>query len=153
MADRVSRLMKATKSDEAPVPEYIWNEAILRGLSFTPHQEAVAWPKALNGFRTWMLCWWKRNLQQDFHRWTRDRSDVWKGARVVTELVDQKGVMGGGELNGDEVMINNAMPLAEDAMDEAKAPGRYVWLQEGRRWYQMWWRWRHKAHKVSIISA
>ena len=46
MADRVARLMKATKSDEAPVPEYIWNEAILRGLSFTPQQEAAAWPKA-----------------------------------------------------------------------------------------------------------
>jgi hypothetical protein len=42
IADRVARLMKATKSDEAPVPEYIWNKATLRGLSFTPQQEAVA---------------------------------------------------------------------------------------------------------------
>jgi hypothetical protein len=33
MADRVARLMKATKSDEeAPVLEYIWNKAVLRGL-------------------------------------------------------------------------------------------------------------------------
>jgi hypothetical protein len=52
MAARVARLMKATKSDEAPVPEYIWNEAVLRGISITPQQEAVTWPKALNGFRT-----------------------------------------------------------------------------------------------------
>ena len=133
MTIRVARLMKATKSDEAPVPEYIWNEAILRGLSFTPQQEAAAWPKALNGFRTWMLCWWKRNLQQDFHRWTRDRSDVWKGAQVVTEVVDQKGVLDGDELDGDEVMVDNAMLVDQDALDDVKAPGRYVWTQEGRR--------------------
>ena len=73
-----------------------------------------------------MLCWWKRNLQQDFHRWTRDRSDVWKGAQVVNEVVEQKGVLDGDELDGDEVMVDNAMLVDQDALDDVKAPGRYV---------------------------
>ena len=153
MADRVARLMKATKSDEAPVPEYIWNEAVLRGISFTPQQEAATWPKALNGFRTWMLCWWKRNLQQDFHRWTRDRSDDWKGAQVVTRRIDQSEVLDGDDLDGDEVMEDNTISTNQDVVDTVEVPIRYVWTQEGRRWYQMWWRWRHKAHKVSISAA
>jgi hypothetical protein len=68
-------------------------------------------------------------------------------------MIDQKGVLDGDDLDGDEVMEDNAMSMDRDAVEEVKVPSRYVWTQEGRQWYQVWWRWRHKAHKVSIIAA
>jgi len=61
------RNQKATKSDDAPVPEYLWDRSIVddddprraEKLSFLVH------------FRQFALRWWKRHLTRDFLRWFR----------------------------------------------------------------------------------
>jgi len=53
---------KATKTDDAAVPEYLWD------LELTPTLD----PRIINkihGLRRFALRWWKYSLERDFFRW------------------------------------------------------------------------------------
>jgi hypothetical protein len=62
--DRESRNAKATKNDDAPVPEYLWDDAIVP--CGTPSKL-----KALPIIRTFALRWWWRHTTKDFLRWLK----------------------------------------------------------------------------------
>jgi len=62
---------KATKSDDAAVPEMVWSERIKIG----PHQRELNWDErsALQGFRRMGLLWWKRKLTRSFWVWLKQQ--------------------------------------------------------------------------------
>jgi hypothetical protein len=62
-ADRVARNSKATKNDDAQVPVYLWDEAIV------PDGDPLKLA-ALNIIRTFALCWWMRHTTREFLEWT-----------------------------------------------------------------------------------
>jgi hypothetical protein len=66
-ADRLSRNTKATKNDDAMVPEYLWDEAIVK--DGDPRKLI-----ALTHLRTFALRWWKRHTTEEFLKWLTLRS-------------------------------------------------------------------------------
>jgi hypothetical protein len=64
--DRISRNTKAAKNDDAEVPEYLWNEAIVSDGN-------VQKLFALTHLRTFALRWWKRHTTRDFLNWLSSR--------------------------------------------------------------------------------
>jgi len=61
-SDRVLRNTKATKNDDAEVPVYLWNEAIV--VDGDPTKLL-----ALDVIRHFALRWWKKHTTRDFLRW------------------------------------------------------------------------------------
>ncbi len=61
--EKIKRNAKATKNDDAPVPEYIWNEAIV------PDGDLVK-TSALDKIREFSLRWWKKHTTRDFLTWS-----------------------------------------------------------------------------------
>ncbi len=61
-SDRELRNTKATKNDDAEVPAYLWNEAIVQ--DGDPKKLA-----ALDVVRCFALRWWKKHTTKDFKNW------------------------------------------------------------------------------------
>jgi hypothetical protein len=72
--DREKRERKATKSDNAEVPEYLWEEHLLAD-SPTPWvvAERTKLRKAIRMLRTCMLRWWKNKVITAFISWVAYR--------------------------------------------------------------------------------
>ena len=68
-AVEAKRNLKATKADDAPVPEYLWNHEIVHPDS--PHYSIVL--AALSRLRNLLLRRWKWNLLREFMTWFRQR--------------------------------------------------------------------------------
>lgn len=64
IADAEHRNGKAAKNDDAPVPEYLWNDAIM--LNGDTHKI-----KALFPLRVFALHWWKRHVTKEFFKWLK----------------------------------------------------------------------------------
>jgi hypothetical protein len=64
--DRIERNTKAAKNDDAAIPEYLWNEAIL------PESNERSL-NALSHIRSFALRWWKRHTTRDFLLWRRHK--------------------------------------------------------------------------------
>lgn len=60
--DTQVRNAKAAKNDDAPIPEYLWDDAIV--LDGDPTKIS-----ALTAIRTFALRWWKRHTTRDFIKW------------------------------------------------------------------------------------
>jgi hypothetical protein len=63
MEQEQKRMQTATKSDDAEVPEHLWDSRIL------PHLLQGERTKILKPIRTLALRWWRRNLLRDFLKW------------------------------------------------------------------------------------
>ncbi|KAG7340358.1 hypothetical protein IV203_023901 [Nitzschia inconspicua] len=73
--EQKEREKAAVKHDDAQVPEYLWEEHMLRDFDWTTrHGEKRVWlptelaaiPGHLTALRRWALAWWKRNLRREF---------------------------------------------------------------------------------------
>ncbi len=64
--DRLTRNIKATKNDDAEVPVYLWNEAIV--LDGDPKKI-----EALDVLRSFALRWWRKHTTRDFLKWMSDQ--------------------------------------------------------------------------------
>ncbi len=64
--DRTTRNTKAAKNDDAEVPVFLWDEAII------PDGNASS-RRALNRLRCFALGWWKRRTTRDFLQWMKCR--------------------------------------------------------------------------------
>jgi hypothetical protein len=60
--NNIERNKRAVKSDDAEVPEYLWNQILV------PDGD-VAKLQALSQFRCFALRWWKRHLKREFVVW------------------------------------------------------------------------------------
>jgi hypothetical protein len=60
--DAKNRNAKAAKKDDVPIPEYLWDEAIVKDGDQLKIQ-------ALSVIRTFALRWWKRHTMRDFLNW------------------------------------------------------------------------------------
>ena len=60
-----TRNQKANKSDDAPVPEYLWD----RSIASDQDPSRAAKIAALTPLRQFALRWWKRHLTRDFLNW------------------------------------------------------------------------------------
>jgi hypothetical protein len=60
--ERVKRNEKATRADDAAVPEYLWNDRI-------PCSNEILKKEALKVIRRLVLRWWNRNLESEFFDW------------------------------------------------------------------------------------
>jgi hypothetical protein len=65
--DEFYRNQKATKSDNAPVPEYLWDRCVVRD-DDPAHSIKL---HALGVLRLFALRWWRRHLTRDFLSWCR----------------------------------------------------------------------------------
>jgi hypothetical protein len=118
--DRLARCelweRKATKSDDAAVPEYLWEEHLLRD-GPTPWTISEAdRPKlrsAMNLLRGRMLRWWKKGITTSFLVWTHDR---YKGLRA---------------------MSSSALSWVQ------RQYATFSWTDSGKDEYRAWWKHRH----------
>jgi hypothetical protein len=74
------RNAKATKSDDAEIPEYLWNETIF------PSGGARE-IKALNLLRDRVLRWWRKNLMKEFIKWFHDEHLTKNSEEVQSDLL------------------------------------------------------------------
>jgi hypothetical protein len=62
----LKRIQKVTKSDDAAIPEHLWNDRIMvHGLESSNH----SMKKVLDCIRGGALRWWRQRTLQDFLRW------------------------------------------------------------------------------------
>lgn len=87
--------ISATKSDDAKVPVYMWNEILIHDLQFKPNGIADDWNKALDVIRTFGLRRWKSNVTRGFIRWLLKRRERWIGKAVLKKqrLLDKEGTV------------------------------------------------------------
>ncbi len=64
--DPLTRNLKAAKNDDAPIPEYLWDQAIV------PDGNPLKLG-ALSGLRTFALRWWCRHTTKEFLKWMRNK--------------------------------------------------------------------------------
>jgi hypothetical protein len=70
--DTILRERKATKSDDAAVPEYLWLEHLVEdGPSEWLAKQQEGLPAAMDLLRVRMLCWWKKCLTRSFWKWMK----------------------------------------------------------------------------------
>ncbi len=62
LAGMENRNSKAAKNDDAPVPEYLWDDALV------PDGDPVK-IKALTSIRSFALHWWWKHTTRDFLKW------------------------------------------------------------------------------------
>ena len=68
---REDRNLKATKSDDAEIPTYLWDDRICEKLGIQEVKKQVECVKALEVIRKGALRYWKRLVCSDFWRWWR----------------------------------------------------------------------------------
>lgn len=86
-ANREAHDRKATKSDSAPIPYYLWEDHLrLGGLATWHSTTAPGLPRAMDIMRHYCLKWWKRKLRRCFLGWYRSRypSKVERADKVWT---------------------------------------------------------------------
>ena len=68
---REDRNLKATKSDDAAIPTYLWDDRVCERFGFTSVADRTRAIKALNSIRKGALQYWKRLVASDYWRWWR----------------------------------------------------------------------------------
>ena len=66
------RNLKATKSDDAAIPHYLWNDRILDRFGMVNEDDRARGIHALDWIRHGALIYWKRLVSRSFWRWWRD---------------------------------------------------------------------------------
>jgi hypothetical protein len=116
------RARKATKADDAEVPEYLLIEHLIHDADPLENLDTTALsavqlealPKLMNGLRVLGLKWWKKRVTLSFGEWLNKRFAASKNP--------------------------NSKPTVE------WRDGRYVWKEEaGKQSYLKWHSWRESA--------
>ena len=79
--------VKATKSDDAKVHSMKWNQEIYRTMNLESNEER---DRALDGFRNWMLKWYKRRTMKRYFDWRLNRVERSKvdGVAECVKMID-----------------------------------------------------------------
>jgi hypothetical protein len=110
---REKRERKATKADDAEIPEYLWEEHLLDD-SPPPWvvKERTKLRRAIGMLRAWMLRWWKNNVTSSFLWWVRQKYPQLK-------------------------------TIGDESLAQVRCEGtRYQWVDAvaGRDQYREWWK-------------
>mmetsp|Transcript_8332 Transcript_8332/g.12121 ORF Transcript_8332/g.12121 Transcript_8332/m.12121 type:complete len:644 (-) Transcript_8332:24-1955(-) len=146
-AVEIDRMAMATKSDDAEVPEYLWDDRLLAGLELTKTTEAL---RALGKLRELFLRWWKRKVTSSFLVWWLSRRH--KGAQMITpsRLIhfDPRSARYAWRAKGQKqykVMRNQRRAvdrsLAEDAADAIRRSSNSSWWEWTDGSFPFFWRW------------
>ena len=104
---REDRNLKATKSDDAEVPVYLWDDRICEKLGIRGIDDQAKSVKALNVIRRAALRYWKRLVCSDFWQW-------WRSQRF-----DQD--------NGDITLQDRTLRAGLSALAHASQPSWWDW--------------------------
>ena len=85
------RMAKATKSDDAAVPEYLWDDRLLAGLGMEKTEVVL---QALTALRTLFVRWWKRKVTTSLFRWWLAIREEFNGRVEAHRLVAFDGAKG-----------------------------------------------------------
>jgi hypothetical protein len=130
---RQQRERKAVKSDDAEVPEYLWEEHLIAG------SEKLKWDaKDMDSLRrvsTWlrgkMLCWWKRQVLRSYVKWMKNEYLI----------ADSKGDSG------------SWLELGQKLGKDDELHWQYRWSTTGRDDYKKWWKERLVATIEDVVPA
>mmetsp|Transcript_15422 Transcript_15422/g.21971 ORF Transcript_15422/g.21971 Transcript_15422/m.21971 type:complete len:400 (+) Transcript_15422:439-1638(+) len=141
------RMAKATKSDDAEVPEYLWDDRLLEGLGMIKTAKVLA---ALNSLRSLFLCWWKRKVTRSFLVWWL--AQRYNGDNTVpsTRLVRfdheasrfvwmAKGLKQYRAMRNQRRVVDPS--LAEDAADAIRRSSNSSWWEWTEGSFPFFWRW------------
>lgn len=84
---------KATKSDSAAVPEWLWNEQTIKALQGSDRETSVetvaAGMQALPQLRKFFLGVWRRRVFRSFYTWLRSTGHTWsdRGKEILQEAL------------------------------------------------------------------
>jgi hypothetical protein len=120
---REQRDRKAVKSDDAGVPEYLWEDELLDGL------ESVDWDAAKlkkvrrvsTWLRTMMLRWWKRSVTTSYIQWAKEKYEL-TDVEIPVTWIEWK-------------------------------DSHYVWKADGKGNYRAWWKRRILITHQDAIPA
>jgi hypothetical protein len=131
---RQTRERKAVKSDDAAVPEYLWEDHLKTGSKVDVWDE-----KAMHDLRivsSWlrdrMLCWWKRKVTSSYVTWMKAKYTIVDESSDSTVQVSLEG-------NGKEWF-----PYGRDC---------YRWSEAGQNLYRKWWKERLVSTIEDIVPA
>jgi hypothetical protein len=131
---REHRDRKAVKSDDAAVPEYLWEEHLLEGLEDQEWDDTklVKIRRVSEWLRSKMFRWWTRNVTRSYVYWAEAKYDL-KDVKSKVHWVRWNGV----------------------GYEWTNLEGKDRWAQaEGRRSYQSWWKRRLLiTHQDSIPAG
>ena len=141
------RTAKATKSDDAAVPEYLWDDRLLEKLGVEKTVSRVA---ALNVFRVLFVRWWKRRVTTSFLKWWLPRRLDGQNGVVAVRLVvfDASSLSYRWTAKGRKqykAMRNSRRALdrelAEDAWDAIRRSADSTWWEWSEGSFPFFWRW------------
>jgi hypothetical protein len=118
---RVQREKKATKADDAEVPEYLWEQHLVNDANHLEYFDTTQWtdtqkkalPTLMRGLRKIALKWWKRHVTLSFGKWLNNQCAATKKPTSAVLMEWQE--------------------------------GRYVWAWKGKQSYLSWHLWRERA--------
>ncbi|KAL7565156.1 hypothetical protein ACA910_021534 [Epithemia clementina (nom. ined.)] len=65
----VTKSVKATKSDDAEIPQFLWDDRVRRGLKQTLNDDKFS--VFVQAFRVWLHRYWAQKVTQEFWTWWR----------------------------------------------------------------------------------
>jgi hypothetical protein len=129
---RGARQRKATKSDDAEVPEYLWEEHLMQD-GPTPWNvkttDMVQLRKGVKLMRHLMLGWWKNKVTRSFL--------LWAGARYK-EIAEV-------DMWADKVLGGRTKPATKNNIGVTSQGSTYGWSVDGKEEHHIWWRKRHAS--------
>lgn len=128
--DPKNRNAKATKADDAPIPEYLWNDDAMKAGNL-PRNRGTQ--RAFKVLRRGMLRFWKRRLAVEYGGWLRSHRKKWEAAPNVEGIGTQAYA---------HLRLNQPMEYTGHQV--------YGWAADGRLSYQKWWKWRESTQKRSL---
>jgi hypothetical protein len=154
---REQREKKATKADDAEVPEYLWQEHLINDadpltnfntLVWTKHQLATL-PTLMNGLRKIGLKWWKKNVMISLGKWlgnqsaaTKQPADVltvtWKNGRYAWAGNSGKQAYLGWHTWRERAFAKSPLKVARDAIERTSRASWWTW-DDGST--PLFWRW------------
>ena len=124
------RNLKATKSDDAPVPEYLWDDAT-RAAGKLPAGRSTS--RAFKVLRRGLLRGWKVVLTKEFCNWLISRRMRWTAPSCYVK--------------------GEPKPYTHRRLgkpDVSASYQTYEWAEGGREDYRRWWKWREAKQSKSL---
>ncbi len=151
--DLVDRMAKATKDDDADVPEYLWDDRLFRMLNMEKTSEGL---KSLRVLRAAVLCIWKRLVTRSYIRWCKAEYNKGQhrvgGDRVVRYNRDRrryewtaKGLKqyrsSRNQVRAEERLSNE---VARDALRRGSESSWWEWTEGSTPFFWRWPAWHMK---------
>mmetsp|Transcript_6937 Transcript_6937/g.10102 ORF Transcript_6937/g.10102 Transcript_6937/m.10102 type:complete len:328 (-) Transcript_6937:276-1259(-) len=141
------RMAKATKSDDAAIQEYLWNDRLLDLLGMKMNDKVL---QALSVLRVALARRWKRNVTTSFIRWWIPRREEFKGRVDAHRLVvfdPERGKFKWRAKGRKQYKVErNARrardrSIAEDAADAIRRSSNSTWWEWTEGSFPFFWRW------------